>query len=127
MRRRLGRNDWIFIGTLLLICVGILVGFGIWNHEEGSRIVITRDGEVYGTYPLSQDCRIEIADEDGTVTNILVIQDGKAKMSEADCKDKLCMHQKAISLQNENIVCLPNRIVVTVTDAVSGGYDGFAQ
>lgn len=127
MRRRFGRNDWIFIGSLLVICIGILVGFRLWNHEDGSQVVITRDGEFCGTYSLSQDREIEITDEDGKVTNTLVIQNGKAKMMEADCRDQLCVHQKAISLQNENIVCLPNRVVVTVTDTESGGYDGFAQ
>ena len=59
------------------------------------------------------------------VTNTLLIQNGKAKMIEADCRDQLCVHQKAISIQNENIVCLPNRVVVTVTNEESGGVDGF--
>jgi hypothetical protein len=37
-------------------------------------------------------------------------------MIEADCPDKLCMHQNAISLAGENIVCLPNKVVCTVVD-----------
>lgn len=46
-----------------------------------------------------------------------MIRDGKADMKEADCPDKLCVHQKAISAENESIVCLPNRVVVTVTNS----------
>jgi len=56
-----------------------------------------------------------------------VIRDGKADMKEADCPDKLCVHQKAISAENESIVCLPNRVVVTVTNSKKEGMDGFAQ
>ena len=56
-----------------------------------------------------------------------MIADGKADMKDADCPDRLCVKQKAISRQNENIVCLPNKIVVTVIESDAKGVDGFAQ
>jgi len=90
-------------------------------------VAVTRDGELLGTYELSLDQTLEIRDSDGNVTNILTISGGQASMTEADCPDQLCVHQKAISTENENIVCLPNRVVVTVTASGSEGLDGFAQ
>lgn len=51
-----------------------------------------------------------------------MIRDGKADMKEADCPDKLCVHQKAISAENESIVCLPDRVVVTVTNSKKKGW-----
>ena len=35
--------------------------------------------------------------------------------------------ESTVSRQNENIVCLPNKIVVTVTESDAKGVDGFAQ
>jgi Holliday junction resolvasome RuvABC DNA-binding subunit len=35
--------------------------------------------------------------------------------------------QRVISAENESIVCLPNRVVVTVTNSKKEGMDGFAQ
>ena len=35
-------------------------------------------------------------------------------MIEADCRDQLCVNQKAISADGESIICLPNKIVVEV-------------
>jgi hypothetical protein len=35
-------------------------------------------------------------------------------MTQADCPDKLCVHQKAISATGETIVCLPNKVVVEI-------------
>ena len=35
-------------------------------------------------------------------------------MEEADCPDLLCVHQKAISKEGESIICLPNKVVVTI-------------
>ena len=127
MCRRFGKNDWLFVGGLLVICVFVLIGFRLWNSREGSQVTITRDGVIYKVCTLSENQSVDITDENGMVTNTLLIQNGKAKMIEADCRDQLCVHQKAISIQNENIVCLPNRVVVTVTNEESGGFDGFVQ
>jgi hypothetical protein len=127
MRRHFGKHDLIFIGTLLILCFVVLGVFCFFYHEKGSEVVVTVDGVTYGTYSLSYDQTIEICDSDGNVTNILVIHDGKADMTEADCPDKLCVHQKAISVEKENIVCLPNRVVVTVMGNPDDGLDGFAQ
>lgn len=127
MRRRFGRNDGIFIGVLAGVCVIVFIVFSVMHRSQGSIIVITRNGELYGTYNLSQNQTIEIENTDHEVTNTLQIKDGVAKMIEADCPDKLCMHQKAISMSKENIVCLPNRIVVTVEADHNEGLDGFVQ
>lgn len=127
MRRRFGRNDGIFIGVLATICVIVFIVFSVMHRSQGSIIVITRNGELYGTYNLSQNQTIEIENTDHEVTNTLQIKDGVAKMIEADCPDKLCMHQKEISVSKENIVCLPNRIVVTVEADHNEGLDGFVQ
>lgn len=127
MRRRFGRNDGIFIGVLAAICVIVFIVFSVMHRSRGSIIVITRNGELYGTYNLSQNQTIEIENTDHEVTNTLQIKDGVAKMIEADCPDKLCMHQKAISVSKENIICLPNRIVVTVEADHNEGLDGFVQ
>jgi hypothetical protein len=127
MRRQFGKNDLIFIGGLLLICLVVGGVYFVCFREQGSAVAVTVDGEEYGTYLLSQEQTVSICDSTGKVTNTLVIRDGKADMTEADCPDKLCVHQKAISVEKENIVCLPNRVVVTVTGSDEEGLDGFAQ
>lgn len=126
MRKRFGKNDCFFIGALFLISLIILGGVRLLSGRTGTMVTISRDGEIVSTYSLSQDQTIPIKNADGKVTNTLQIRDGKAKMLQADCPDGLCLHQRAISLENENIVCLPNRVVVTVTGD-DGGFDGFAQ
>ena len=61
-------------------------------------------GNVFGSWPISEDRTVEIGDG-----NRLVIEDGKADMVWADCPDKLCVNQKAISREGESIICLPNK------------------
>ena len=96
MHRKFGKKDVIFIGALLGICLIVL---GVWyfaGGKQGALVVVTREGEVYGTYSLSQPQTVKIKNSKGKTTNVLVIRDGKADMKEADCPDKLCVHQKAL-------------------------------
>lgn len=113
MKQRFGKADVYFILLVItLILIAFLVSHGL-HHKKGSFVIIEQDGVSIGTYALDENKVISIK-TDGTVSNQLKIADGQAKMTEADCPDNLCMHQKAISADGETIVCLPNKIVVTV-------------
>ena len=43
-----------------------------------------------------------------------------AWLVDADCPDKLCVHQGKIDKTGEVITCLPNKLTVTVIGADSG-------
>lgn len=115
MHRRFKKQDVIIIGILL---AGILVLFLLqmpWTKDLGQKITITVDGAEYGTFSLATDAVIEIKNGAGEVTNTLTIKDGAAKMTMADCPDQYCLRQKKIRLTGETIVCLPNKVLVSVT------------
>ena len=108
------RNDIILISAILSIA---LIGLGAYFlfANEGSKAVVTVDGEIYGTYDLNQDIQVEIrSGADNSSTNVLVICDGKASISQASCKDLICVKHFQISKEGEVIVCLPNKVVVTI-------------
>ena len=46
--------------------------------------------------------------------NLLMISDGTAFVSDADCPDKLCVKQRAISRNGESIICLPHKLVIRI-------------
>ncbi len=113
LRRMSWRDVWI-LGSVLLGILVILLVFSLREQKEGSLAVVTVNGSVYGTYNLSKDQEIEIKNQEGKVTNYLVIKDGKADMIQADCPDQLCVKQKAVSKDKETIVCLPRKVVVEI-------------
>ncbi|MCH5334095.1 MAG: NusG domain II-containing protein [Agathobacter sp.] len=127
MRRRFGKADAIFIGALAVLCLLVFLLFFLPWRDASGWVVVTRDGEVIGRYRLDGDQTVEITDVSGKVSNVLVIADGRADMTEADCPDKLCVHQRAIRRAGENLVCLPNRVVVTVEGGKEDELDGIAQ
>ena len=98
---------------LLIVLVLLGAGLSLLSASAGSagqQVEVSVDGQLYGTYSLSEDQTIEIND-----TNVCEIKDGEVNMIQADCPDQLCIHQGPIHIQGETIVCLPNRVVVEIT------------
>ena len=116
------KRDIIFFSVIFICLSGFAAGFYLTHQNAGASVEVTVDGKVYGTYPLDEDDEIPIR-KDGKTTNLLVIKDGKADVTEADCPDKLCVHQKAISKTNETIVCLPDKVVITIENGEDSGID----
>lgn len=103
------RNDWILIAAVLAMSV-IFLGVHFFRpQQKNGMAVVTIDGEEFGSWPLSENHTVEIGDG-----NRLVIKDGKADMVWADCPDKLCVNQRAISRGGESIICLPNKVVISI-------------
>lgn len=125
-KKRFGKKDAVFLGLLLLVAILVFFFTGYFQKEQGVMVKVTVDGKVYGTYALEKEQTVDIKTGDKT-TNILKISDGKAKMLTADCPDQLCVHQQAISKENQTIVCLPNKVVAEVTGNSKKDYDAVVQ
>lgn len=118
--KRKRKNDIIFI-SVLLSAVMLIGACFFFIRPEGELVKVTVDKELFGEYPLSEDITVEIRSGDGL--NILVIKDGKAYVSEASCPDGICSAHKPISREGESIICLPNKVVVTVVSSDTEGPD----
>ena len=122
VKKRIGKNDIIIIGIAMVVLTVFCVIFYLGHRQQGAEVVVTVDGTEYGRYSLGQEQTINIGD-----TNVLLIRDGRADMTWADCPDQLCVHQRAISRDGENLVCLPNEVVVTVISDEKADLDAVAQ
>ncbi len=92
------------------------------SATEIPKAVITVDGKVVKTVKL--DGHHEMIHVTGTTGYDLVeIADKQVRIVEADCPDKLCIKQGWISRAPQQIVCLPNRVVVRVTNGKALGVD----
>lgn len=105
------KNDFRLIGIILL-AVFLLLAYQYTKKDTGPGSVhVTIDGKAFGTYQLLETQTIDI-----NGSNTLEIQDKKARVVHADCPDKLCVNQKAIARDGESIICLPNKVVITIQD-----------
>lgn len=107
------KADIVLIAVIAVIVgILILVLYGFNNHQ-GAYVQIEIDGETAEVISLDEDLTKEITTPDGG-KNTLVINDGSAKMTEADCPDGICVNHKKISRAGESIICLPHKVVITV-------------
>ena len=112
------RTDLLVIGALLLLALVLYLVIGTTRNEGGVAVVRVNGVETErhvlsesGIYPLNGG------------SNVLVIADGQAWLSEANCPDLLCVKQGRIHYTGQTIVCLPNRLTVTVEGGETDGVD----
>lgn len=108
------KGDIILLISLLLIGIaGILVVMLLGKTPQ--QVIVTVDGQVYGRYSPVENREIVIQTENGG-ENVLVIYEGTAYVASANCPNLDCVNHKPISLANESIVCLPHKVVITISD-----------
>ena len=106
------KRDIILIASILIVAIAFFLIVEL-TKEEGAGVVVKVDGVEVAEYSLSKSGTYPL----NGGTNILVIEDGRAYLSDANCPDKLCVHQGKISRTGEVITCLPNKLTVTVFGA----------
>ena len=106
------KRDIILIASILAIAIALFLVVEL-TKEEGAGVTVKVDGVKVAEYSLSKNGTYPL----NGGTNILVIENGKAYLTDANCPDKLCVHQGKISRTGETITCLPNKLTVTVFGA----------
>lgn len=112
------KRDIILIASILIVAIAFFLIVEL-TKEEGAGVTVKVDGVKVAEYSLSKNGTYPL----NGGTNILVIENGKAYLTDANCPDKLCVHQGKISRTGETITCLPNKLTVTVYGAAQNDVD----
>lgn len=115
----------IVLLALGLAATAVLARTGAGSPSD-AKVVIKSGGEIYGRYPLSEDAEIAVPAPSGG-ENIVTIKGGSVTVSSASCKNQVCVRHGSISKSGESIVCLPNRLIVTIEDKSGGEYDSITS
>ncbi len=119
------RNDFILMAVIMIVALVTIFDIRIWqknNTGDLAEAVVTIDGSVYCSYPLSEDVTERIELPDGSY-NVLVISGGYADVTQASCPDQICVHHNRIRYSGESIVCLPNKLIVEIKGGKESGID----
>ena len=107
MKSKLKIRTAIFSCSILFISLLLIL---LNNRENGSFVIVNNNGDI-SYYSLNVDNVIIL----NNGSNTLTIKDGYAYMSDANCPDKICMHQGKINKKGQTITCLPNKITVSIS------------
>ncbi len=100
----------------LILIAGSIAGIFISREavSQSSDVTIEVNGTPAYTFPLTVDRTVAVQSTCGET--VIEIKDRRARIKEAHCPKQLCVRQGWVS--RGVIVCLPNKIVVTVGGAV---------
>lgn len=105
--------DVVVILAVFFLGSGILM-YNLWSlsrtHNADKYVVsVTQNLKVIDEFDLNTDRIVNIEGY-----GILSIKSGKVKVLEANCRDRICVHTRAISHEGEAIICLPHKIIIQV-------------
>ncbi len=94
------------------------------NNDDMSAVVrVYQEGQEIDSYLLSEDVTVTVPYGKEGSYNLLLIENGQAFISDADCPDMLCVKQRSISRNGESIICLPHKLVVQIESKEESGLD----
>lgn len=102
------KNDFKMVVLVILMVVLVICTIN-YTSKAGNYAIIYINGEVYKEVKLTKSMEVNVNN-----TNTLMVENGYAYITFANCPDKLCMKQGKINKTDESIVCLPNKINVKI-------------
>ena len=91
------------VGCLLLL----------FAPSDHNKVLIRRDGEVLYSLDLSKETNRTFVIPYGGSSNTIEIRDGRIRVMEAECPDKVCVRTGWLSSSAIPIVCLPNHLEIS--------------
>ena len=112
------RLDVIVIASILVLSLLILLVVTL-TKKEGSVAVVEVNGVTVGEYSLWKNGEYSL----NGGTNVLVIENGVAYLNYSNCPDHTCEKTGKIKYVGQSIICLPNKVSITIKGDASGGVD----
>ena len=103
----------VFLLLVILLTATVLSLCFFLFQSKGNHVIVEVNGEIVKILPLSQDTEYWIQTEEGT--NLLIIQNGIARITEADCPDLVCMYMGILSPTNV-LTCSPHGVIIYLED-----------
>ena len=107
------KNDFLLLAVFLVLALVLFLLLSLFSGGKGNTVDITVDGKPYRSLPLTEDCEFFVPGISGD--NQVCIRNGSVSVTAADCPDLICVHHMPICNAGERIVCLPHRVVISIS------------
>lgn len=109
------------ITAIVIACILVISSVSVFAYMKffaGSHHIaeIKQDGKVIKTVDLDkvkdgQDIRISY---DTDHYNIVRIEKGRIRITDADCPDKVCVKTGWITQPGQSVICLPHKLIINI-------------
>ena len=116
---------WDGVVALAVVALAVLLVF-LLRPAEGSNLtaVITLDGETVAQYRLDQLSQpVTLTVDEGTYPLTIRAEQGRICIEHSDCPSQDCVRTGWISRPGQPIICLPNRLVISLFGTEPESFD----
>ncbi len=123
---KIRKGDLLVLVVVMLIGLLFLYNYYIRQEKLGNVAVLEIDGKVVKKFNLGADLNeYRVETKDGY--NVLAFQDGKVRVIDADCPDKICVKFGWVQHVGQTIVCLPHKVIIRIeNESANFELDGVA-
>ncbi len=113
MRRTVSVKELIIIAVILLLGVTAFILFSF--KKDGKTAIIYIDGKSAAEIELteSQNKTFTVSKAENITFEV---NNGRIKVVNSDCPDKICCNTGFISKSGESIICMPNKMIVEIKE-----------
>jgi len=121
------RSDRITAVVILTAMALVVASWIVMHRTRGTVAVVRVDSKVVTTVDLTsrepQTLRIT-----GVLGPLVIVADGKGsiRVTESTCPDQICVHTVPARSPGDQVICVPNRMVITI-EGKGTGIDALAQ
>ncbi|MDD6567967.1 MAG: NusG domain II-containing protein [Eubacterium sp.] len=126
MQNKKRKNDIILIVIIIALSAMAFILINSFS-SSGNEVIIEQNLKQTAVLNINKNQEYNLYDNNGNICNTVLIKDGTVSMKYANCKDKICVNHNKISKNNESIICLPNKVVVTVVSDKNNDVDEVAR
>jgi hypothetical protein len=109
------RSDRITAAVVLAAVAVLIVVWVIMHRTSGSVATVRVDGKIVATFELASPAprTLRVA---GVLGPVDIATDGKGsiRVVDATCPDQICVKTSPARSPGDQIICVPNRMVITV-------------
>jgi heptaprenyl diphosphate synthase len=100
------------VTAAVILCACLAASFIALPAAEGSAVLVEVAGKTVEKLDIHENRDITFRGEKGTMK--VEVRDGRVRVVEADCPNRICVHTGWRSRGGEVIVCVPNRTVIRI-------------
>jgi len=121
------RSDRITAAIILSAVAVLAVMWVVMHHASGSVATVRVDGKVVATFDLTSTAprTLRVAGAIGPV-DIATDGEGSIRVVDATCPDQICVKTHPARSPGDQIICVPNHMIITVESGRST-IDALAQ
>lgn len=109
------RSDRIMAVVILCAVTILLVAWGIVHRTSGSVASVRVDGKLVASVDLTSATPRTLRVQ-GVIGPVDIVSNGKGsiRVADATCPDQICVKTSPAYSPGDQIICVPNRLVITV-------------